>query len=160
MPVSFLVQYQLHLLSTPYLGFLVGIHRDQLQYDRFKLFEISQKRLYVKYILFFIHIDYLLACKLHKSIGICSVQRFYYIFLYSSSFCTSLLDSYRHICRLKGKSPIYYCRTLTFGANYFIVINLFFVKFRLPALIKRPLVYKIRKRKTALMLPLSMMICI
>ena len=117
--VSFLVQYQLHLLSTPYLGFLVGIHRDQLQYDRFKLFEISQKRLYVKYILFFIHIDYLLACKLHKSIGICSVQRFYYIFLYSSSFCTSLLDSYRHIRRLKWKIPMYCCRTFPFGANYF-----------------------------------------
>ena len=65
------------------------------------------------------YLDYLLPCKLHKSIGIWSVQSCYCIFLYSSSFCTSLLDSYRHIRRLKRKSPIYYSITFAFGTNYF-----------------------------------------
>ena len=46
MLLFFLEQCQLLLLSRPFLGFLVGIHPDQLEYNNYKLFKISLKNHY------------------------------------------------------------------------------------------------------------------
>ena len=47
MLLLFLVQYQLLLLSIPFLGFLAGIHPDQLEYDNCQLFKISLKNHFI-----------------------------------------------------------------------------------------------------------------